>query len=161
MPFNHVRIASITVGLAGALTVSACGSSSASKPAASAAAPTTAKAATATTAAAPTTTKAATATTAAGAATTRAATATTSPAATAATSTAGGKINANTASQAELQAGFEAAGISNAAKWAREVTEYRPYRATDANWSKLRQELAKYGPSIDLVDKIIATLAAA
>ncbi len=35
-------------------------------------------------------------------------------------------VNANTASVEELQAAFEAAGISNADRWAREVAEYRP-----------------------------------
>ena len=69
------------------------------------------------------------------------------------------KINANKATRAELQAAFEAAGISNAAQWAREVEEYRPYTADDANWGRLRKELAKYNIASDVLEKIIATLA--
>ena len=41
---------------------------------------------------------------------------------------------------------------------AREVDEYRPYSATDANLTKLRQNLAKYNPAPGVVDKIVATL---
>ena len=37
------------------------------------------------------------------------------------------KVNANDASVEELAAAFEAAGIPNAARWAHEVEEYRPY----------------------------------
>ena len=68
------------------------------------------------------------------------------------------KVNANTATQAELQAAFQAAGVSNPAQWAREVTEYRPYTADDTNWGKLRKELAKYNIASDVLEKIIATL---
>jgi len=68
------------------------------------------------------------------------------------------KVNANTATQAELQAAFQAAGVSNPAQWAREVTEYRPYTADDTNWGKLRKELAKYNIAADVLEKIIATL---
>ena len=68
------------------------------------------------------------------------------------------KVNANKATQAELQAAFQAAGVSNAAQWAREVMEYRPYTADDTNWSKLRKELAKYNIAADVLEKIIATL---
>ena len=69
-----------------------------------------------------------------------------------------GKLSANDASIAELRAGFEAAGISNASKWAREVDEYRPYDVADTGYSKLRGELAKYNPSPGVVDAIIAQL---
>ena len=69
-----------------------------------------------------------------------------------------GKVNANTASVAELQRAFEAAGISNAARWAREVEEYRPYPTNDPSFGKLRQELAKYNPGPGVVDQIVATL---
>jgi hypothetical protein len=68
------------------------------------------------------------------------------------------KVNANTASIAELQQAFEAAGIPSAARWAREVDEYRPYPTDDPTFAKLRQNLAKYNPSPDVVEKIIATL---
>ena len=47
--------------------------------------------------------------------------------ATSASPSAAQKVNANSASIAELQQAFEGAGISNAARWAREVDEYRPY----------------------------------
>jgi hypothetical protein len=69
------------------------------------------------------------------------------------------KVNANTASVAELQRAFETAGISNAARWAREVEEYRPYPTDDPSFAKLRRELAKYNPGPGVVDQIIAALA--
>jgi competence protein ComEA len=67
------------------------------------------------------------------------------------------KVNANTASVDQLQGAFEAAGISNADRWAREVAEYRPYQA-DPTWAQLRQELAKYNIAPDVLEKIIAVL---
>jgi len=57
-----------------------------------------------------------------------------------------------------LQQVFEAAGIPNAARWAREVDEYRPYDTADPSFGKLRRELAKYNPAPGVVDRIIATL---
>ncbi len=102
------------------------------------------------------------ATTAAATSTQRAATATGTSAATAAatgtSSAAAKKVSANNATIAELTAAFEAAGISSASRWAREVDEYRPYAATDTNLNKLRQELAKYNPGPGVVDAIVATL---
>jgi hypothetical protein len=74
------------------------------------------------------------------------------------TSAAVTKVSANNATRAQLQAAFEAAGISGAAQWAREVEEYRPYSSSDTNMNKLRQELAKYNPGPGIVDKIVATL---
>jgi ABC-type transport system substrate-binding protein len=71
--------------------------------------------------------------------------------------TASTAVNANTASVEELQAAFEAAGISNADKWAREVAEYRPYPA-DPTWAQLRQELSKYNIAPDVLEKIIGLL---
>jgi predicted lipid-binding transport protein (Tim44 family) len=68
------------------------------------------------------------------------------------------KVNANTATQAELQAAFTAAGINNAGRWAVEVAEYRPYPTDDPTFAKLRGELAKYNPGQATVDQIIATL---
>ena len=68
------------------------------------------------------------------------------------------KVNANTASVAELQRAFEAAAISNAARWAREVEEYRPYPTDDPSFAKLRRELAKYNPGPGVVDQIVNTL---
>ena len=68
------------------------------------------------------------------------------------------KVNANTATQAELQAAFTAAGITNAGRWAVEVVEYRPYPTDDPTFAKLRGELAKYNPGQATVDQIIATL---
>lgn len=67
------------------------------------------------------------------------------------------RVNANTASVDELQAAFEAAGISNADRWAREVAEYRPYPA-DPTWAQLRQELSKYNIAPDVLEKIIGLL---
>jgi hypothetical protein len=68
------------------------------------------------------------------------------------------KVNANTATSEQIQAALEAGGVPNAARWTREVIEYRPYPANDPSWAKLRQELAKYNPSSDVVDKIVAVL---
>ncbi|MEZ4553064.1 MAG: hypothetical protein AB7L91_07460 [Dehalococcoidia bacterium] len=116
------------------------------------AAATTAAPAVTQTAAASTATGAAPATTA----TTSAATSTATLAATAAST--GQKVSANNATIAELTAAFEAAGISSASRWAREVDEYRPYAESDTNLNKLRQELAKYNPGPGVVDAIVATL---
>jgi DNA uptake protein ComE-like DNA-binding protein len=82
--------------------------------------------------------------------------ATTAPS-TAASAGATTKVNANTASQAELAAAFTAAGISNADRWAREVTEYRPY-PSDPSWAQLRQELGKYNIDPAVLEQIIAIL---
>jgi len=68
------------------------------------------------------------------------------------------KVSANTASVAQLTAAFTAAGIPNAARWAHEVEEYRPYPANDPNFGKLRGELAKYNPGPGVVDKIVVVL---
>ena len=68
------------------------------------------------------------------------------------------KLSANNANRAELQAGFDAAGISNPSLWAREVEEYRPYPEEDPDMARLRRELAKYNPGPGVVDAIIALL---
>jgi len=68
------------------------------------------------------------------------------------------KVSANSATIPQLQATFEAAGITNAARWAREVDEYRPYATSDTNFAKLRGELAKYNPAPGVVDAIVGTL---
>jgi hypothetical protein len=70
----------------------------------------------------------------------------------------GQKVDANTASVAELQRAFETASIPSAARWAREVEEYRPYPTDDPSFAKLRRELAKYNPGPGVVDQIVATL---
>jgi len=67
-------------------------------------------------------------------------------------------VDANTATVAELTAAFDAAGVPSASRWAREVAEYRPYPTDDPTFAKLRQELAKYNPSSEVVDAIVATL---
>lgn len=66
------------------------------------------------------------------------------------------KVNANTASVAGLTAAFEAAGVPNASKWAREVEEYRPY--TDDGWAHLREELDKYNIDDETFEKITNVL---
>jgi hypothetical protein len=50
------------------------------------------------------------------------------------------------------------AGIPSAARWAKEVGEYRPYPTNDPTFAKLRQELAKYNPGDEVLAKIIAAL---
>jgi hypothetical protein len=67
-------------------------------------------------------------------------------------------VNANTASIDQIQRALDANGVPNAARWAREVDEYRPYPTNDPSMAKLRQELAKYNPAPDVVDKIVASL---
>jgi hypothetical protein len=67
-------------------------------------------------------------------------------------------VSANDATQEELVAAFEAAGIPSAEAWAEEVIEYRPYPADDPNWTHLRTELAKYNPPPAVLEQIIATL---
>ena len=74
------------------------------------------------------------------------------------TLTAGAKLSANNASVENLGVAFEAAGIPNADLWAHEVEEYRPYSVDDADFAKLRRELAKYNPGPGVVDSIIDLL---
>jgi hypothetical protein len=138
------RTARLSVlAVAGALTLAACGgggqdSSAAPAAQASSTVATTVPSTTATTAATPTTAAVAptTSTTAAGVA----------------------KVNANSATRDELTTAFEAAGISNASRWALEVTEYRPYPTNDPTLPKLRQNLVKYNPGPGVVDAIVAAL---
>lgn len=68
------------------------------------------------------------------------------------------KVSANNATEEELVAAFEAAGIANAEKWADEVVEYRPYAADDPDFTMLREELAKYNPEAGVIDQIVAVL---
>ena len=68
----------------------------------------------------------------------------------------GATVDANTASVAEMTAAFEAAGVPNAARWAREVEEYRPY--SDDGWAHLRQELDKYNIDDATFDQIVSVL---
>lgn len=66
------------------------------------------------------------------------------------------KVNANTASEDEMVAAFEAAGVENAEQWAHEVEEYRPYE--DDGWAKLRDELSKYNIDDETFNKITSVL---
>lgn len=68
------------------------------------------------------------------------------------------KVSANSATSAQLQAAFEAAGIANAGRWPREIIEYRPYPTDAPEIPKLRRELAKYNPAPGVIDAIVATL---
>jgi DNA uptake protein ComE-like DNA-binding protein len=68
------------------------------------------------------------------------------------------KVSANTASEDEIAAALESAGVSNAERWAEEVVEYRPYPADDPDLGKLRQNLAKYNPGQETTDKIVSAL---
>jgi hypothetical protein len=61
----------------------------------------------------------------------------------------------NEASEAEIAAVLEAAGIANAETWAHEIEEYRPYDGTAADWDRLRGELAKHGADDAASDQII------
>jgi hypothetical protein len=68
------------------------------------------------------------------------------------------KVSANTASEDEIAAALESAGVSNPEKWAEEVVEYRPYPADDPNLTTLRENLAKYNPGQETTDKIVSAL---
>ncbi|MCW2651747.1 MAG: hypothetical protein JWR32_2723 [Mycobacterium sp.] len=68
------------------------------------------------------------------------------------------KISANSAPQSEIEAALSSAGVSNAARWAREVVEDRPYPADDPNLTKLRNNLAKDNPGQETVDNIVSAL---
>jgi len=57
-----------------------------------------------------------------------------------------------------MEAAFNAAGITNAEKWAREVEEHRPYESTDPSLAKLQKNLAKYNPSAETLAKILVVL---
>jgi hypothetical protein len=67
-------------------------------------------------------------------------------------------VSANTASEEEVTAALESAGVSNAQKWAHEVVEYRPYPADDPNFTALRDALVKYNPGQETTDKIVSAL---
>lgn len=83
----------------------------------------------------------------------------TSASSTTASSLPAGKVSANTASESEIATALQAAGVSNPERWAREVVEYRPYAADDSNLTTLRDNLAKYNPGEDTVNKIVSALA--
>ena len=69
-----------------------------------------------------------------------------------------GKVSANTASEAEIAAALSAAGVPNADRWVREVTEYRPYPTDDPTLAKLQDNLAKYQPDAATLAGILNTL---
>ncbi|MFI6326002.1 hypothetical protein ACIBG8_51385 [Nonomuraea sp. NPDC050556] len=71
---------------------------------------------------------------------------------------ASGKVSANTADEGQIAAALKAAGVGNPERWAREVMEYRPYAADDPDLTSLRQNLAKYNPGQETVDKIVSAL---
>lgn len=165
---RSLRVAILSLASAGVLGLAACSGAPATAPAASSTSAPTAAAQAAKPAAPAASAPASSAATSPAAAAKPAATtaapaaaATNAPAAAAKPTGAAStvrKVNANTASIAEIQAALEAAGVSNAARWAREVDEYRPYAATDTNFTKLRGELTKYNPTADTVEKIISAL---
>ncbi len=70
-------------------------------------------------------------------------------------------VNANTATESDIAAVLTSNGVPSAARWAKEIVEYRPYPADDANWTRLRDNLAKYNPDPAVLDKIVASLTAA
>ena len=48
--------------------------------------------------------------------------------------------------------------MPNAANWAAEVVEYRPYEPSDVQFAKLRTELDKYGVSEETFALIVSVL---
>lgn len=67
------------------------------------------------------------------------------------------QVDPNTASQGEIAAAFTAAGVSNADKWAKEVTEYGPY-TQDTIAGTLTKELGKYGIDDATLNTILQVL---
>ncbi len=67
-------------------------------------------------------------------------------------------VSANTATTQELIAALEAAGVTNADRWAREVMEYRPYDTSDPTLQHLQDELAKYNPDPATLAAILSVL---
>ncbi len=149
------RFASVILAVIAPMSVAACSQPAASSPTAAASNPTQSTAPAAAASPASSAPAASPATGSAAAASPAASPAASSAAPAASTA---GKVNANTASVPELQAAFEAAGVTNAVRWAREVEEYRPYPTNDPSFAKLRQELAKYNPAPDVLEKILASL---
>jgi hypothetical protein len=76
----------------------------------------------------------------------------------AATTGAVGTVSANDASEAEIAAALAAAGVPNAERWAREVTEYRPYPTDDPTLQTLQDNLAKYNPDPATLAAILSAL---
>ncbi|MFF2114905.1 hypothetical protein [Rhodococcus koreensis] len=68
------------------------------------------------------------------------------------------QVDPNTASESQIQAAFEAAGVSNAGKWAKEVGEYGPY-SPDTISDTLTKELGKYGIDQQTLNTILSVLA--
>lgn len=79
-------------------------------------------------------------------------------AATPAASVPAGKVSANNASEEELVAALEGAGVEDAAEWADEIVEYRPYADAAALEETLTEELAKYNPTPETIEKILSVL---
>ena len=90
--------------------------------------------------------------------TTAAATSTDAPPGNSMSGPSAAKVSANTASDSEIESALAAAGVSNPGRWAHEVVEYRPYPTDDPNLQKLRDNLAKYNPGEETVDKIVSAL---
>jgi len=73
------------------------------------------------------------------------------------------QVDANTATTAQLQATFEANGITNAATLAAEVVDHRPYRSADdagAEFDELRAWLADAGLDAFTIEAVVASLTA-
>jgi hypothetical protein len=68
------------------------------------------------------------------------------------------KVSANSASEGDIATALKAASVSSPKRWAAEVVEYRPYPNDDPDLAKLRQNLAKYNPGQQTVDKIVSVL---
>lgn len=154
----NVRLVAAFAGLASLLLLAGCGDDDGTAATAAAATATPVTSSGEATATRPAATAAASPTSAA---TPPAASASSSPPAAASPTAAVRRVNANTATEAEVAAALQAAGVSNAARWAKEVVEYRPYPANDPTMAKLRGELAKYNPGPGVVDAIVATLTVA
>ncbi|MEP7161078.1 MAG: hypothetical protein ABI746_08230, partial [Dermatophilaceae bacterium] len=61
------------------------------------------------------------------------------------------------ASVDQITQALTAAGVDNAARWAKEIEEYRPYTADNLS-STVTRELGKYGIDNATLAKILATV---
>jgi hypothetical protein len=68
------------------------------------------------------------------------------------------KISINSSSDKDIAAALRANHVDDPEQWARRIGEDRPYPTTDRNLTKLRQDLARYNPDPQTLNKIIATL---
>jgi hypothetical protein len=68
------------------------------------------------------------------------------------------KVSINSSSDKDLSAALRASGVDDPEQWARRVGAVRPYPEDDPNLNRLRQDLARYNPDPDTLNKITSIL---